>query len=205
MAPQVDRRRKVRRPRMSADVTESASGGPVRAVRVDRTVAYRDLTRSAVTTGEPSWSTRDVLLERGLLELNAQRPDAAIDALHRAERPAPEPGPGEVLVRIRASALNYRDLLTILDPESRAIPYPRIPNSDGAGEVLALGPGVTRFAPGDRVAGTFFQRWTDGPITADAMASALGGDTQMLTEWQRGTELRCVLPAAVLSSSSRAA
>ena len=45
-----------------------------------------------------------------------------IDALHLAEQPSPEPGPGEVLVRIRASALNYRDLMTILDPESRAIP-----------------------------------------------------------------------------------
>jgi NADPH:quinone reductase-like Zn-dependent oxidoreductase len=98
-----------------------------------------------------------------------------IDALHVAERPSPQPGAGEVLVRIRASSLNYRDLMTVLDPASRAIPYPRIPNSDGAGEVLAVGPGVTRFAPGDRVAGTFFQRWDDGPITADAIASALGG------------------------------
>src|SRR5687768_17327531 len=88
-----------------------------------------------------------------------------IDALRLAERPSPQPGPGQVLVRIRASSLNYRDLLTILDPESRAIPYPRIPNSDGAGEVLALGPGVTRVAAGDRVAGTFFQRWDDGAIT----------------------------------------
>jgi NADPH:quinone reductase-like Zn-dependent oxidoreductase len=98
-----------------------------------------------------------------------------IDALRLAERPSPEPGPGEVLVRIRASSLNYRDLMTVLDPESRALPYPRIPNSDGAGEVLAIGPGVTRFAPGDRVAGTFFQRWECGRITAEAMASALGG------------------------------
>ena len=98
-----------------------------------------------------------------------------IDALHLAERPAPQPGPGEVLVRIRASSLNYRDLMTVLDPEARAIPYPRIPNSAGAGEVVALGPGVSRFAPGDRVATTFFQRWDAGPITADAMASALGG------------------------------
>ena len=98
-----------------------------------------------------------------------------IDALRLADRPTPEPGPGEVLVRIRASSINYRDLSTILDPASRRLPYPRIPNSDGAGEVLAVGPGVTRFTPGDRVAGTFFQRWDDGPITADAMASALGG------------------------------
>jgi NADPH:quinone reductase-like Zn-dependent oxidoreductase len=98
-----------------------------------------------------------------------------IDALRLADRPEPSPGPGEVLVRVRASAPNYRDLMTITDPESRGIPYPRIPNSDGAGEVLAVGAGITRFQPGDRVAGTFFQRWEDGPITADAMASALGG------------------------------
>ncbi|MGH6896880.1 MAG: zinc-dependent alcohol dehydrogenase family protein [Geminicoccaceae bacterium] len=98
-----------------------------------------------------------------------------IDALHLADRPSPEPGPGEVLVRIRASSINRRDLMTVLDPGSRGLPYPRIPNSDGAGEVLAVGPGVTRFAPGDAVAGTFFQRWDAGPITADAMASALGG------------------------------
>jgi NADPH:quinone reductase-like Zn-dependent oxidoreductase len=88
-----------------------------------------------------------------------------IDALQLAERPTPRPGPGEVLMRVRASSLNYRDLITVLDPESRAIPYPRFPNSDGAGEVLAVGAGVTRFAPGDRVAGTFFQRRDDGPIT----------------------------------------
>ena len=98
-----------------------------------------------------------------------------IDALQLAERPTPDPGPGEILVRIRTSALNYRDLMTVNDPAGRAIPYPRIPNSDGAGEVLAVGAGVTRFKPGDRAAGTFFQRWDDGPITPDAMASALGG------------------------------
>ena len=62
----------------------SACSAPVSAVRVDRTVAHRDLTRSAVTTGEPSWSTRDVLLERGLLDVFAERPETAIAALHRA-------------------------------------------------------------------------------------------------------------------------
>ena len=98
-----------------------------------------------------------------------------IDALNLAERRTPEPGPGEVLVRMRASSLNYRDLLTVSDPVSRGLPMPRIPNSDGAGEVLAVGDGVARFKPGDRVASCFFQRWDDGDITPDGMASALGG------------------------------
>ena len=98
-----------------------------------------------------------------------------IDALHLADRPSPEPGTGEVLVRMRAVSLNYRDLMTVQDPEGRRLPYPRIPNSDGAGEVVAIGAGVSRFRPGDRVAGCFFQRWSGGEITPEAMASALGG------------------------------
>ncbi len=85
-----------------------------------------------------------------------------IDALHPAERPEPRPGPGQVLVRLRANAINYRDLLNILNPPARGIAYPRIPNSDGAGEVLETGAGVSRFKPGDRVAGAFFQRWSGG-------------------------------------------
>lgn len=98
-----------------------------------------------------------------------------IDALKLADHPSPEPGHGEVLVRMRASSLNYRDLLTVSDPVARGLPFPRIPNSDGAGEVIGVGPGVTRFKVGDRVASCFFQRWEDGEITADGMASALGG------------------------------
>ena len=98
-----------------------------------------------------------------------------IDALRLAERDAPEPGPGEVLVRIRASSLNYRDLMTVMDPVARKLPYPRVPNSDGAGEVVAAGPGAARFEAGDRVAGCFFQRWEGGRISTEAMASALGG------------------------------
>ncbi len=91
------------------------------------------------------------------------------------ERPTPTPGPGEVLVRIHASSLNYRDLATVLDPVSRGLPYPRIPNSDGAGEVVEIGAGVSGFGVGDRVAGTFFQDWPDGAINQSAMNSALGG------------------------------
>ncbi|HSS64274.1 MAG TPA: NAD(P)-dependent alcohol dehydrogenase [Gammaproteobacteria bacterium] len=101
--------------------------------------------------------------------------DGGIDALARVERAEPRPGPAQVVVRVRASSVNYRDLSTIEDPVSRNLPYPRVPNSDGVGEVVEVGEGVTRFRPGERVAATFFQRWADGQITQDAMASALGG------------------------------
>jgi NADPH:quinone reductase-like Zn-dependent oxidoreductase len=101
--------------------------------------------------------------------------DGGIDALKLAEVAPAAPGPGEVRVRLRANAINFRDLGTIKDPVPRRIPYPRIPNSDGAGDVIAVGQGVTTLKPGDRVASTFFQRWIDGPCSIEAMNSALGG------------------------------
>lgn len=101
--------------------------------------------------------------------------DGGIDALACNERPTPQPGPGEILVRMRANSINFRDLSTVMDPVVRNIPYPRIPNSDGAGEVIAVGPGVTGWKERDRVASCFFQDWTSGGISAPAMASALGG------------------------------
>ncbi|WP_193369609.1 zinc-dependent alcohol dehydrogenase family protein [Pelagibius marinus] len=101
-----------------------------------------------------------------------------LDGLKLAELELPDPGPGEVRVRLRANAINYRDLSVISDPVARDVELPRIPNSDGAGEVLAVGAGVTGFAPGDRVAGCFFQNWIDGPCTAEAMASAMGGEIE---------------------------
>jgi NADPH:quinone reductase-like Zn-dependent oxidoreductase len=101
--------------------------------------------------------------------------NGGIDALKLAECAVPEPGPGEVRVKVRASAINYRDLGTVRDPEARKLPYPRIPNSDAAGEVSAVGAGVTGLKAGDRVASCFFQRWVDGACSAEVMASALGG------------------------------
>jgi len=101
--------------------------------------------------------------------------DGGVDALALNQRQTSEPGEGEILVAVRASAINYRDLSTIEDPVPRGIAFPRIPNSDGAGEVIAVGAGVTRFKTGDRVAGCFFQNWSDGRISAAAMASAMGG------------------------------
>ena len=85
-----------------------------------------------------------------------------LDGLRMEERPDPRPGPGQVRIRVRAAALNYRDLLIIKGIYSRNLALPLVPLSDGAGEVVEVGPGVTRFAVGARVAGIFMQTWIDG-------------------------------------------
>lgn len=98
-----------------------------------------------------------------------------INNLKLAEKPEPEPGPGQVLVEVRASSLNARDVMMaegLYDPN---LIRPRVPLSDGAGEVVAVGKGADRFAVGDRVAGTFMQGWTDGAFTPDKVATAQGG------------------------------
>ncbi len=107
-----------------------------------------------------------------------------IDSLTLVERPDPKPGPRQVLVRVRATSLNYRDLLTVEAQSARAAPKPDlIPLSDGAGEVVAVGAGVGRVKVGDRVAGCFMQRWVGGAIDEAATASAMGGAIDgMLTE-----------------------
>ncbi len=101
--------------------------------------------------------------------------DGGVDALALNDRQSPQPGTDEILVSLRASSINYRDLSTIEDPIPRGIEFPRIPNSDGAGEVIGVGAGVSRFKIGDRVAGCFFQNWSDGRVSAEAIASAMGG------------------------------
>ena len=99
-----------------------------------------------------------------------------LDNLVVAERPLPRPAAGQVLVRVRATSLNYRDLLIVRGQYRLSqLRYPLIPLSDGAGEVVEVGPGVQRLRPGDRVVGSFFQTWIDGPPDAEKRASALGG------------------------------
>lgn len=130
--------------------------------------------------------------------------DGGVDALALNDRPMPEPGPGQVLVRIHASSVNYRDLSTIEDPVSRKLAYPTIPNSDAAGEVTAVGAGVTGLAAGDRVMGCFFQDWEAGPISAAAMASALGGARQGVLAEHVVLDARGVVPVPAHLSWSQA-
>jgi NADPH:quinone reductase-like Zn-dependent oxidoreductase len=92
------------------------------------------------------------------------------------ERPDPQPGPGQVVLRVRAASLNFRDLLIAKGMYNPHLAMPRVLGSDGAGEIEAVGPGVTRWKLGDRAIGCFFQNWADGPLTDTAMKSTLGGD-----------------------------
>jgi NADPH:quinone reductase-like Zn-dependent oxidoreductase len=86
------------------------------------------------------------------------------DKLTLEELPDPTPGPGEVLIRIRACSINYRDFAVAAGKYlGGALKAPAIPLSDGAGEVVGVGSEVTRFKEGDRVQGSFFTQWEDGP------------------------------------------
>jgi len=88
---------------------------------------------------------------------------STLDGLRRCERPTPEPLPTQILVRIQAASLNYRDLLIARGHYmGGAVSANTTPLSDGAGEVIAVGSNVTRFRVGERVAGTFFRGWIDG-------------------------------------------
>jgi NADPH:quinone reductase-like Zn-dependent oxidoreductase len=102
------------------------------------------------------------------------RRGAGINGLQRLGRQLPAPGPAEVRLRIRAVALNYRDLMVArgaMGARDKAI----VPGSDGAGEVVAVGSEVTSLRVGDRVIAAFFPRWNDGPPTPESTAVGLGG------------------------------
>lgn len=101
--------------------------------------------------------------------------EGGVDVLDMASRDAPTPGAGQVKVAVKASSINYRDLATITNPVARGLVYPVVPNSDCAGEIVAVGDGVDRAWIGKRVTSCFFQDWQSGPCSTAAMSSALGG------------------------------
>jgi NADPH:quinone reductase-like Zn-dependent oxidoreductase len=98
--------------------------------------------------------------------------------------PQPHPSRGEVLIKIHAVSLNYRDLLMVRGHYNPKMPFPRVPCSDGVGEVVEVGADVKAVTVGQRVAGIFMQNWLDGPPTAERSRGALGGDIDgMLAEY----------------------
>jgi NADPH:quinone reductase-like Zn-dependent oxidoreductase len=118
-----------------------------------------------------------------IMKLYQLQNNQGLDSLTLIECPDPQPGSGQVVVRVRATSLNYRDLI-IGKGQNPAIVFPIIPMSDGAGDVVAIGEGVTQIKVGDRVAGIFFQDWQAGEITSQIMKSALGGEIDgMLAEF----------------------
>jgi NADPH:quinone reductase-like Zn-dependent oxidoreductase len=102
------------------------------------------------------------------------RNEGGAGRLALVERPQPTPGPGEVLIRVRATSLNYRDLLTVRGSMGGAKPG-LIPLSDGAGEIAELGAGVSRVRAGDRVAAIFTPGWISGRPRSRTAESSLGG------------------------------
>lgn len=101
----------------------------------------------------------------------------SLSDLHAAKRPEPVAADYDVLVRIRAVSLNYRDHAIVTGGYRVHLDHDTIPCSDGAGEVVSVGPKVTRFKPGDRVVSTFFQIWIDGvpPKNRSALGAPIDG------------------------------
>lgn len=98
----------------------------------------------------------------------------SLEDIKLEERPRPKPGPGEILVRMGAASINYRDHMIYTGQYfGQQVAEDTVALSDGAGEVVDAGPEVTRFSKGDRIVGAFFQDWIDGP-PPPGRARALG-------------------------------
>jgi len=130
----------------------------------------------------------------------------SIDNLTLTERPKPEPGPGQVLLQIKAASLNFRDLLVPKRGYGALTgTLPLIPISDGVGEVMATGEGVRRVVVGDRVCPIMIQSWISGPPTMERVSSTLGGPLDgVMAEYMVLNE-DCVVQASEHLSNEEAA
>lgn len=99
-----------------------------------------------------------------------------LDALRPMDLPDPKPGPGQIVLRMKAASLNFRDLLVTKGLYNPKFSLPLVPLSDGVGEVIGVGEGVTRVKVGDRVSPIFHQRWIDGELSWAKAKAALGGE-----------------------------
>ncbi|NND66043.1 MAG: NAD(P)-dependent alcohol dehydrogenase, partial [Halioglobus sp.] len=117
-----------------------------------------------------------------------------VDNISRIEADMPAPGPGEVQVRLKGSSLNFHDYVTLagLIPW---IEYPRVPLSDGAGEIVAVGEGVTQYQPGDRVVTLFYPHWHAGRPTAKSKELILGETTDGCAQELLNLDVRSVARA----------
>lgn len=118
---------------------------------------------------------------------------ASLDELRLREEPDPTPQRGEVLVRVHAVSLNFRDLAMLRGRYPRPCLPGLIPTSDGAGEVVAVGEGVRAFKPGDRVMGAFHPRWFGGEMPSTIQADSYGAESD---GWL--TELKALSQEAVV-------
>lgn len=129
-----------------------------------------------------------------------------LEKLEIVERDKPTPGPGQVLLKMGAMSLNYRDLLTVRGAYNPKQPLPLVPCSDGVGVVEAVGENVTRAAVGDRLCPIFCQTWLDGPPTRERLRSTLGGPLDgTLSEYMVIDQEGLVHPPSHLSDEECAA
>ena len=120
-----------------------------------------------------------------------------IDALVKVDLPVPKPGPRQVLIKVAACSLNFRDLAISLGTYRMPTKPNRVPLSDGAGDVVEIGAGVTRIKVGNRVAGCFFQRWIGGPPAADTHSESADIRQWTTSKQARSDDFRACLAANV--------
>ncbi len=114
-------------------------------------------------------------------------------SLKLVDVPQPQPAHGEVLVRIRAVSLNYRDYMNVMSIKGVSGPIPRVPCSDGAGEVVSVGEGVSGWQAGDRVVIPFMPQWLDGEFMPQYQALALGANVDGLMREYATLPASCLL------------